>query len=164
MQVSGDDLAATGCDGFDRKGEVRGGADRCVRTPLYDFRERESELAGQFEVVDVPTIGMVKQGKFHPFVCNGTFEDLRHFATLGYPQVPPRPILKPKSALERAKHAVWVHADSWTRTLNKLGLAFLPSCLKLLLLLCLFLAPIALAVLFCLKKPISPARTGRKKD
>ena len=137
------------------EGEVTlcGWTDRRVKFVFDFYREGQQELLYQFEVMHVPALGMVENGRFYPYDCNATYEELLRFAEGEFKHYSSRLIRTQKDTSSRVQYVMQANADSFVHILDMLGLLALPYALKLALLAIIMLAPVAVVLMCCIFRP-----------
>ena len=126
----------------------------------------ETELKYQYEIMEVPSVLMVRNRQVYVFSGNNTTESVVQFIQKGYKKVVPQPLGPPKGTFGKLAFTVLGNLESFVKTMDHLGLDFLPRPFKLLLTLGFLLSPI-LAVLLCIwltQEPEVPLGDGSKGE
>lgn len=125
-------------------------------------RDEEPELKFQFEIVDVPTIMLIRNHKYYTFDRDATLKNLTRFSKREYKTVPANDLLPPKNRWDKLWFVFIVHFISFRSTVDNLGFGFLPTFMKDLIIL-LFLCSPVIAVLMCVKMTQEPDAKGRRQ-
>ncbi len=112
-------------------------------------REEESELKSQFDVNDVPSIRLYKEGQMYSYRHEKTLAAFTKYVDAGYTSAYHQRIPGRKGFLAKALDYIFDTLEGYVQVMDNYGMYFAPRGVKMAIILIIFMLPFVL-VPFCI--------------